>query len=458
LAYGVTAKVNPGAGAVFDGVHTVIFSGGAGGLLELCLYFFQGEQSSPPEDFAAGQGACAAFWPRYWQEGAAVEFAAPQRELERRVVLSQYLVAIQSRGPLPPAETGLTLNSWYGKFHMEMYFWHAAHFPLWNRRRELERGLAWYAKMLPQARALAQSQGYAGARWPKMCGPAGLDAPSPIGPLLLWQQPHPILLAELCRRQNPDPAFLRQYRDVVVESAAFMCALAHWDGGRYVLGPPYIPCQERFDPATVLNAGFEVEYFRWGLRAANAWLRALGEPENPAFAQVAQGLAQPLAPEGVYLAHEGCPGTYRPPFNTDHPSFAAMLGVLPGEGVDPRVMAATLDKITTDWDLSSTWGWDFPMLAMTAARLGRRRQALDLLLAPEPKNTYLPNGHNPQADNPDLPLYLPGNAALLLAVAMMAAGWDGCGGDTGEAPGGAGEAPGFPPGVVVGMEGLWRYI
>ena len=33
-----------------------------------------------------------------------------------------------------------------------------------------------------------------------------------------------------------------------------------------------------------------------------------------------------------------------------------------------------------DWDLRQTWGWDFPMMAMTAARLGQRDEAVDLLL------------------------------------------------------------------------------
>ena len=42
------------------------------------------------------------------------------RELERRVVLSQYLLAIQDAGDTPPQETGLTYNSWFGKFHLEM--------------------------------------------------------------------------------------------------------------------------------------------------------------------------------------------------------------------------------------------------------------------------------------------------------------------------------------------------
>ena len=63
------------------------------------------------------------------------------RELERRIVLSQYLTAIQCAGSLPPQETGLTCNSWEGKFHLEMHWWHAAHFALWDRLPLLERSL-----------------------------------------------------------------------------------------------------------------------------------------------------------------------------------------------------------------------------------------------------------------------------------------------------------------------------
>ncbi|MGH9880576.1 MAG: glycoside hydrolase family 65, partial [Pyrinomonadaceae bacterium] len=108
----------------------------------------------------------AAHWQRFWTQGAAVELAdssdsrAP--ELERRVVLSQYLTAIQCSGSMPPQECGLTVNSWYGKFHLEMHWWHAAHFALWNRLPLLEKSLAWYNKILPVARELAKSQGYKG--------------------------------------------------------------------------------------------------------------------------------------------------------------------------------------------------------------------------------------------------------------------------------------------------------
>ena len=119
--------------------------------------------------------------------------------------------------------------------------------------------------------------------------------------------------------------------------------------------------------------------------------------------------------------------------NTDHPSHLAAYGVLPGERVDRPTMLRSLDKVRQDWQWSRTWGWDYPMAAMTAARVGETETAIDMLLMQVPKNRYLQNGHNWQSER--LPIYLPGNGALLTAAAMMAAGWD-------EGP--ERHAPGFP--------------
>lgn len=95
------------------------------------------------------------------------------------------------------------------------------------------------------------------------------------------------------------------------------------------------------------------------------------------------------------------------------------------------------------WQWETTWGWDYPLLAMTAARLNKPAQAIDALLMDVQKNTYLVNGHNYQDKR--LRLYLPGNGGLLAAVAMMAAGWDG----------NEGPNPGFPDeGWKIKWEGL----
>jgi len=348
LSYAVDIRLSGGASMARRDAHSFDFTSDTG-LMELSLRFSPNPQDKQPPAFDGAKRGCAAFWESYWESGGIMRITGTDpraAELERRAVLSQYLTAIQSRGELPPAETGLTMNSWYGKFHVEMHLWHTAHFPLWGRREALEKQLIWYKKTLPAARDIAASQGYKGARWPKMCDVSGYNSPSPIAVLLVWQQPHPILLAELCRRQNPSRVFMEEYREVIVETAQFIYDFIHWDGSRYVVGAPYIPAQERFDPRTVLNAGFETEYFRLGLRLANKWLEALGEPAKPEWAYAADKLAEPYAVNGVYPAHENCPETFdKPPFQTDHPSMAAMLGLLPGEGVDKGVMAATVDKI-----------------------------------------------------------------------------------------------------------------
>jgi hypothetical protein len=399
---------------------------------------------SPSTQTVAGPAAAATFsasaahWSRFWTSGGAIELAGSRdpraTELERRIVLSQYLTAIQCAGSMPPQETGLTVNSWYGKFHLEMHWWHAAHFALWNRTPMLEKSLGWYDRILPAARDLARSQGYAGARWPKMVGPKGADSPSSIGPLLIWQQPHPISYAELCYLTHPNRRTLERYRSIVFESAEFMASFAHFDrqAQRYVLGPPVIPAQENHPPRETWNPTFELAYWSYGLKTAQRWRERLGMKRNPKWDQVISKLSPLPIKDGVYLAHENCPQTYTER-NHDHPSMLAALGVLPGDGVDREIMRRTLHKTMKEWKWDQTWGWDYPMTAMTAARLGETGMAIDALLLKSEKNRYLPNGHNWQRRN--LPCYLPGNGGLLYAVAMMAAGWRG-------AP--ASHAPGFP--------------
>ena len=88
-------------------------------------------------------------------------------------------------------------------------------------------------------------------------------------------------------------------------------------------------------------------------------------------------------------------------------------------------MQKTFDLVRQNWNWDTTWGWDYGMCAMAAARLERQNDAIDMLLTDKTKNRYLVSGHNFQtADR--LRLYLPGNGALLTAIAMMCAGWDGC--------------------------------
>jgi hypothetical protein len=233
---------------------------------------------------------------------------------------------------------------------------------------------------------------------------------------------------------------LQRYRTIVEESAEFMADYAFWDEAnqRYVLGPVLIPAQECYNGRSspgVLNPTYELAYWRWALRTAVAWQERLGLEQNQKWQAVAEGIASPHVVDGQYAAIETPPFTRR----RDHPSMLAALGVMPDVGlVDRETMNRTLDGVLADWAWPDTWGWDYPMMAMTAARLSRGATAVDCLLLDAPKNVYLANGHNRQEDR--LPIYLPGNGGLLTAVGMMAAGWD---------DGPTTQAPGFP------QDGAW---
>jgi hypothetical protein len=133
-------------------------------------------------------------------------------------------------------------------------------------------------------------------------------------------------------------------------------------------------------------------------------------------------------------------------FNHSHIDVIGTGAFLPNEGVDLEILGHTVDKVFKQWDMPSTWGWDFPWLAMAASRVGKPHDAVDALLMDIGKNAYSLCGINkggPAAT------YFPGNGGLLYAVAMMAAGWDG-GPDK--------HAPGFPDdgSWVVRHEGLLK--
>ncbi len=364
------------------------------------------------------------FWGNFWSTGGAIDLSQTVDkkafELERRIVLSQYLTAVNCSGKLPPQETGLAVNSWYGKFHLEMHWWHAAHFALWNRLPMLEKSLDWYLTILKSSRERASQQGYKGVRFPKMTEPNGTDAPSPIGPLLIWQQPHPIFYTELVYQSKPTRQTLKKYRQLVFEAAEFMADFAHFDGKRYVLGPPVIPAQENHPAIETWNPTFELEYWRFGLKTANTWKERLGLKREKKWDEIVAKLSPLPTKDGVYLAHENCPQTFTER-NSDHPSMLGAYGILKGEMVDKSLMRNTLHKVMKEWKWEDTWGWDYPMTAMTAAKLGEPEIAIEALLKETPKNHYSANGHNYQ--RPNLPCYLPGNGGLLYAVAMMAGGW-----------------------------------
>jgi hypothetical protein len=370
-------------------------------------------------------------WSKFWKDGAAVDFSGSKdpraKELERRIILSQYITHAQCGGSLPPQETGLTYNSWFGKPHLEMHWWHAVHFALWNRLDELEKQLDWYKQVADKARRLAARQGYAGVRWQKMTDVAGEESPSSVGAFLIWQQPHFITFAELAFRQHKDEATLNKYKELVFATADFMASYAYYDSSskKYILGKGVIAAQERFKAEETFNPTYELVYWYWALSTAQQWKERLHLPREKKWDEVMKQLSPLPVQDNKYLFTESATDSYtNPEYRTDHPSVFGALGMLPGTAqLDTSTMRHTFDWIWENWSWKDTWGWDFPLTAMTATRLGLPEKAIDALLMPITTNTYLNSGHNYQDER--LTIYLPGNGGLLTAIAMMCAGFDG---------------------------------
>ncbi|RPE77806.1 MULTISPECIES: hypothetical protein [unclassified Frondihabitans] len=412
--------------------------------LELVVSFRHNQTQIEVTSFTEVSHNAADYWSAFWASGAAIDFggtADPRAaELERRIVLSQYLTTVNSAGDMPPQETGLITNSWSGKSHLEMHFWHAAHFAAWGRPELLRRSLSWYNAILPQALSTAKHQGYPGGRWPKQVGPEGRESPDPIGSFLIWQQPHILYLLQLvfeASTATDRAALVDEFADVVTATAEFMAAFAEERDGTFHLLPPVMPAQEFYDVSVTEDPTYELAYWWWGLEIAQRWNEHQGKPRNSSWAAVQRGLAAPHVEDGHYTAIATEPYLRR----DDHPALLAAYGVVPPTPiVDTDLMTATLLDVLENWDWASAWGWDFPVMAMTAARLGRPDIAIDALMKDEVKNRFTAVGHNPQIHS-ILPIYLPGNGSLLAAVSLLAT--------TGE-----GHTPAFPEAWTVQAEGF----
>jgi len=409
-----------------NGVSAIEFS---------CAFSAEPIESSNIPNFKEISQACEEHWPCFWKSGGAIDLSESKdprwKELERRIVLSQYLLAVQSAGSFPPAEAGLMdIDPWRGQFHMEMVWWHLAHYALWDRWEMVAKALECYQHFIPAARALSEQLGYKGLKWPKSVGPEGRSAPWEGNQVLLWKQPHPIFFAELDYRLHPNKTTLEKWGQIVEGTAEHMADYPVRDEqtGIFHLDPVMPPSEQ----GITRDAVFDLAYWGWGLHQAQVWRERLGLGRNPHWDEVIQHLA-PLPVDDSFFVHSA---EWHDTYSRrawEHPDPIGVLGMLPPlKNVDSETAHSTLLKIWSTWDWRRCWGWDFPWIAMAAARLGEPDIAIDALLKEAgTKNHYDERGVCTGGPCP----YLPGNGGLLYAVAMMAAGWDG-------AP--EKNAPGFP--------------
>ena len=389
------------------------------------------------EPVASIERKSAVSWEKYWRSGAAVDLSGSKDprwlELERRIVLSQYLMRANESGLFPPQESGLVNNGWFGRFHFEMIWWHGVHYGLWNRMECFDNYLNVYKDFMPKALERAKSEGRSGARWPKCTGNFNREWPGSAHAYLIWHEPHPIYFAEMQYRQKPAPETLEKWKDVVLNTADYMADYLFYDKKtkQYVLGPPVVVVSENTDPLQTINPIFELGYFRYGLRTALEWADRLGlsEKRTKKWKEVLSKMAPLPGADGVYTTYEGIPDMWTK-YTYEHPALTGVYGMLPGDGVDLPTFKHTLEKVCKEWQFNRIWGWDFPMLAMAAARTGQPALAIDMLMHPSAGFQFDEHGLATGGPFP----YFPSNGALLTAVAMMCGGWDGS----------EGEAPGFP--------------
>ncbi|KUJ23340.1 uncharacterized protein LY89DRAFT_606147 [Mollisia scopiformis] len=417
-----------------NGTHryTLLLTSNCGNTLDLSVNFSPSLTKDVPTADTTSLTS-QSWWQQYWETGAFIDLTSTPStnatELQRRIILSQYLLAVNSAGHDSPQESGLVSNGWYGKFHLEMPVWHLGHWARWGKWSLLERAIpGMYERFLPTSIQRAQEQGYEGARWGKMSDPTGRSAPGEINSLLIWQQPHVMYFAEMEYRDFPGEETLKKWDELLTWTAEFMVSFAWWNTstGVYDLGPPMYPVSENTNPNATINPTFELAYWRFGLSIASSWKSRQNLSIPAKWTHVLNNLAPLPIENGTYIIYEGIPNMWID--NTtyyDHPAMTGIYGLLPPLSIPSfnlTIMSNTASKIASIWDFSQLFGWDFPMLAMNAAKLGEPDKAVGYLLDPNFvfDGVGMPVG-GPRVATP----YMPGSGSLLLAVAMMAGGWDG---------------------------------
>ena len=136
-----------------ENTHRFILQPKDGETLSFTCCYSPEKQQENMESVASIKKKSAVNWEKYWRSGAAIDLSGSKDprwlELERRIVLSQYIMRVNEAGLFPPQESGLVNNGWYGRFHFEMIWWHGVHYGLWNRMEYFNNYLNIYKDFMP---------------------------------------------------------------------------------------------------------------------------------------------------------------------------------------------------------------------------------------------------------------------------------------------------------------------
>lgn len=341
---------------------------------------------------------------------------------------------------------------------------HLAHWTVWNKWSLYDRSVGVYERFLPSSYDRAKHQGYDGARLGKMSDPSGRSAPGEINSLLIWQQPHPMWFAEMEYRKFPTKKTLQEWDKILCGVAEFMVSYAWYNDSTkvYDLGPrkysearssfdlrliavalaAMFPVSENTNPNQTINPAFELAYWRFGLDVASKWQARQNKSVPSSWTTVKNNIAPFPIQEDAYILYEGIEEPWKGEAVSDHPGLLGLYGWLPPDSrFNLTTFQNTIDKVYANWDFANLYGWDFPLLAMAAARMGNGEQAVQWLLHP---NNQVDELGMPEGGTRVPTPYFPASAGLLLAVGMMSGGWDAFAG------------PVFPEGWEVQVEGFQK--
>lgn len=332
-------------------------------------------------------------------------------ELVKKMVLSKYLLHVNSTGIYPPQESGLTYNCWNSKFHLEMHLIHS----LWNIYNnhvgDLVKSFDYYLSIMPSSLKRASLNGYKGLRFPKMTGPDGEDSPSNIGPLLIWQAPHILfMLQEIYYLYNKEN-IIKKYEPLISGTIDFMISFLTLKDSKYQMLDPLLEACESIPLDRCQNPSFELEYWRYTLERQPKIDTVLYGHQRYDYLDITSKIITPKEDDGIYLKTYGVIDKYD--LYKDHPTEGFLMSFFKSKIVDKEKMIKTIDYILKNMDLSSYWGWDFPFLGLSLLNCGEIEKSIEVTQLNTINNQYLYNGYN-TSPRDDLKAYLPGNGAFLI--------------------------------------------
>ena len=173
----------------------------------------------------------------------------------------------------------------------------------------------------------------------KMPAPDGVESPSGVGRVLVWQQPHPVYLAEIVYRAHKNRATLDRDQEIVFRTAAYMATFLAYDLQRRQFSlARALPPPMKGTPNTPT-----ISIPAWNsATGAGHWKPPKREASGLAWnaSRMGESFERPPTPpirNGIYVAVEL-------PEETGPAWMARGLWGLPGNGIDRDAMRRTLES------------------------------------------------------------------------------------------------------------------